>query len=174
MVRPSFIKSLCIDGDDKMTIKDWIIEIVCYNQPVIFLRRVCRFILRLFRWIPVLWKQEEWDFGYTYDILKLRLEELRKNISEDTWHTPECIEEELQQIDSVLDHLDKYRNWPDYIDIPNPPKDFERFTPRENGCSEMHFTEKEHEAYQKATKFEEEHYNAFWDELKEHCMNWWT
>ena len=174
MVRPSFIKSLCIDGDDKMTIKDWIVEIVCYNQPVIFFRRVGRFILRLFRWIPVLWNQEEWDFGYTYDILKLRLEELRKNISEDTWHTPECIKEELQQIDSVLDHLDKYRNWTDYIDIPETPKDWNEFPETEDGMHAWNPTKEQHEAYQKANKFEDEHYNAFWDEMKQHSGNWWT
>lgn len=172
MVKPSFIKSL--NTDSKMTIKDWIVEIIWYNQPMIFCRRVGRFIARLFRWIPVLWNQEEWDFGYTYDILKLRLQELRKNISEDTWHTEDCVKEELEQIDSVLSHLDKYRNWTDYIEIPEPPEGFERFTPTEDGMSTMNWFEGEHEAYQKANEFEEEHYNAFWDEMKKHSGNWWT
>lgn len=172
MVRPSFIKSLNVD--DKMTVKDWIVEIIWYNQPCIFLRRLGRFILRLFRWIPLLWNQEEWDFGYTYDILKHKIKEIRKCISQDTWHTSECVQEELEQIDSVLDHLDKYRNWTDYIEIPEPPEDFQRFTPCENGCSTMNFTDEEHEAYDKVHKFEEEHFNAFWDELKNHGGNWWT
>lgn len=172
MVRPSFIKSLKIDDD--MTIMDWVVEIFWYNQPMIFLRRFGRFIKRLFRWIPVLWKQEEWDFGYTYDILKLKLQEIRNDISKDTWHTEDCVKEELQQIDSVLDHLDKYRNWPDYIQIPNPPKGFQRTTPTKDGTYQLHFTEEEHKAYQKVHEFEEEHYNAFWDELKQNSGNWWT
>ena len=163
MVRPSFIKSLNIDGDSKMTIKDWIVEIVCYNEPVIFLRRIGRFLARLIRWIPVLWKQEEWDFGYTYDILEHKIKEIRKCVSEDNWHATECVEEELKQIDEVLSHLDKYRNWTDYIDIPEPPKDFVRWTDCEDGCKELHFTDEEHIAYDKAHKFEEENYNAFWD-----------
>lgn len=172
MVRPSFIKSLNIN-DSKMTIKDRIEEIF-YHEPFIFLRKFGRFILRLFRWIPVLWKQEEWDFGYTYDILEFKIKEIRNCVSQDTWHTQECVEEELKQIDSVLEHLDKYRNWTNYIDIPEPPEDFERFTPCEDGCSQLNFTDEEHKAYQKANEFETEHYNAFWDELKENCMNWWT
>lgn len=171
MVRPSFIKSLNIDGNDKMTIKDWVIEILWYNQPCIFLRRVGRFILRLIRWIPVLWNQEEWDFGYTYDILKHKIKEIRKCVSEDTWHTEECVKEELEQIDSVLTHLDKFRNWPDYIEVPNT---FEHWVDNEDGTKSLEFSEEEHEAYRKADKFEEEHYNAFWDELKKNSGNWWT
>lgn len=173
MVRPSFIKSLNIDGDDKMTIKDWIEELF-YHEPFIFLRRLGRFILRLYRWIPVLWKQEEWDFGYTFDILEHKIKEIRKCVSEDTWHTQDCIEEELKQIDSVLDHLDKYRNWTKYIDIPKTPKDWNEFPETEDGMHAWNPTKEQHEAYQKANEFEQEHYEAFWNELKEYCMNWWT
>lgn len=169
MVRPSFIKSL--NTENKMTIKDWIVEIVWYNQPCIFLRRVGRFILRIIRWIPVLWKQEEWDFGYTYDILEHKIKEIRKCVSEDTWHTEDCVKEELQQIDSVLEHLDKFRNWPSYVEVPDP---MDRWVKNEDGTSTLEFTEEEHKAYQKANEFEEEHYNAFWDEMKKNSGNWWT
>ena len=47
MVRPSFIKSLDIDGDNKMTVKAWLVEIFWYNRPMIFFRRLGRFIQRL-------------------------------------------------------------------------------------------------------------------------------
>ena len=40
MVRPSFIKSLDIDGDDKMTVKDWLVEMFWYNRPMIFFRHL--------------------------------------------------------------------------------------------------------------------------------------
>ena len=161
-------------SDCEYTLKDKIIDILWYNPPMICCRRVGRFILRLFRWIPVLWKQEEWDFGYTYDLLEQKIKDLRACIKTDDRHTSECIQEELEQIDSVLDHLDKYRNWTDYIEIPEPPEDFQRFTDTEDELKQMHFTEEEHEAYQRAHEFEEEHFNAFWDELKNHGGNWWT
>ena len=174
MVRPSFIKSLNTDGECKMTIKDWLEEIICYNDFSCFIRRVIRFIKRLFRWIPVLWNQEEWDFGYTYDILKLKLQEIRKDIENDKIHTEDCIKEELEQIDSVLDHLDKFRHWEDYIDIPVPSEDFERYTPLEDGCYSVNITKEERKAYEKARKFEQKHYNAFWNELKKYSNNWWV
>lgn len=171
MVRPSFIKGIL---EQKMTIKDWIIEIIWYNQPCIFLRRVGRFITRVVRWIPVLWKQEEWDFAYIYDILEFKIKELRKSISKDTWHTKECVQEELEQIDEVLGYLDKFQNWTDYIEIPDPPEGFQRTTPTEDGLHRMNWFEGEKEAYDKANKFEEENYNLFWDKLKEYIGNWWT
>lgn len=172
MIKPSFIKSL--NTDNKMTIKDYITEIVFFNNFSCFLRKFCRFIKRMFRWIPVLWKQEEWDSHYIYDLLIFKIKEIRKSIEEDTWHHPDCIKEELKQIDSCLDHFDKYENWPDYIKVPEPPKDFQRFTPCEDGYEQLNFTDEEHEAYQKANEFEEEHFQAFWDEFVKYHRNWWT
>ena len=169
MVKPSFIKSLNIGEESKMGIKDWVIEILFYNKVSIFLRKVGRFILRIGRWVPVLWRQEEWDFGYTYEILELKLKELRESISEDTWHASEEVEEAIKQINSCLSHLDKYRNWTNYINIPNG----EQLVKVEGGVK-LEFTPEQEEALKKVIKFEEEHYNAFWDELKKNSGNWWT
>ena len=35
-----------------------------------------RFAKRLTRWIPVLWKQEDWDYEYIYDVMQLKMEEI--------------------------------------------------------------------------------------------------
>lgn len=80
------------------------------------LRKVGRFVKRLYRWIPVLWKQEEWDYGYMYNILELKLKELLKCIQEDDLHVeaPIC----SRQIKICLKYLDRYRNPDKYIKIP--------------------------------------------------------
>lgn len=173
-VRPSFIKSLNTDFDEKMSLKDWIIEVVYFNSFSIFLRRVWRFIKRVIRWLPLLWNQEEWDYRYLYDLIIFKMKELRKNIEQDTWHTEDCVKEELAQIDECLDHYDKFENWTKYIKIPEPPEDFERWSDCADGCKEMHFTEEEHKAYEKANKFEEKHFKAFWKKFVKYHTNWWT
>ena len=76
MARPSFVKSLGINGDTEITIKDWLEEVLWYNRFSCFLRRVGRFILREVRWAPVLWNQEEWDYAYIYDLLIMKMKEL--------------------------------------------------------------------------------------------------
>ena len=168
MVRPSFVKLLNTE-EESIGIKDTIIEAIWYNQPFIFLRKVGRFIKRLFRWVPVLWKQEEWDFGYTYEILELKLKEIQESIKEDTWHDPVEVEEALNQISSCLDHLDKYLNWTNYISIPSGEKHV-----KTGAGFSIKFTQEQEEAFKKVREFEEEHYNAFWDELKKNSGNWWT
>ena len=75
MVRLSFVKGLI---EERMSLKDWIVEIIWYNKFSCFLRKIGRFILRLIRWIPLLYKQEEWDYSYIYDILEMKMKELRK------------------------------------------------------------------------------------------------
>ena len=108
-------------------------------------------------------------FGYTYEILELRLKELRESISEDTWHDPAEVEKALKEIDSCLEHMDKYLNWTKYISVP----DGENWIKVEGGVK-LEFTPEQEEALKKVVKFEEEHYNAFWDELKKNSENWWT
>ena len=81
------------------------------------LRKFGRFIKRLFRWLPVLWRQEEWDYGYIYDILDVKLKELRDCIAKDDIHAdaPTC----LRQINICLKYLDRYRNADNYIKFPD-------------------------------------------------------
>lgn len=118
MVRPSFIKSLCIDGEDKMTIKDRLIEIFWYNRLMMFFRHFGRFLKRLPKWLKLCWKTENWDYEGVYDFIEMQLKEMKKAQEKDTWHTPHGVKRAIQQIKCTLVHLDKYRNWQDYYEWP--------------------------------------------------------
>lgn len=174
MIRPSFIKSLNIDGFSKMRIKDWAVEIFWYNRFSCFLRRVGRFILRLGRWLPVLWNQEEWDFEYIYDLLIMKMKELRKDMSKDYRHDQKCVQRSIRQIDICLARLDRYRNWPDYYDYPmediyhEPSEDVE-------GCYVMKYaSEKNEQQRLGAIDFEDKNYKKFWKDFVKWHGNWWT
>lgn len=172
MVRPSFIKSLDIDGNFKMTLKDWAEEILLYNRFSSFLRRVGRFILRLFRWVPLLWNQEEWDYSYIYDILILKMKELRKDMSKDCWHDQREVQKSIKQIDICLARLDRYVNWVDYYDYPMEDIYTE---PTEDGCYRMCYaSEKNEQQRLGAIKFEEKNFNKFWKDFIAWYRGWWT
>ena len=47
------------------------------NMGFYGLRKFGRFVRRLFIWIPILWKQEDWDYAYIYPFLKQKLQELK-------------------------------------------------------------------------------------------------
>ena len=108
MVRHSFIKSLDIDGDNKMTVKAWLVEIFWYNRPMIFFRRLGIFIQRLPKWLKLCWKTENWDYESIYDFIEMQLKEMKKAQEKDTWHAPHNVKRAIQQIKCTLAHLDRY------------------------------------------------------------------
>ena len=146
MIKPSFIKGI---KNLPLNAKDWIIEIFWYSRITCFLRKVGRFILREIRWIPVLWNQEEWDFEYMYDLLKMKMKELRRDMSKDYWHDQTYVQRGIKQIDICLARLDRYENWPDYFEHPV-------------------------EDYRIIIKFEEKNYNKFWKDFLAWHQGWWT
>lgn len=176
MVRPSFIKSLNIDGDDKMTVKDWLIEIFWYNRPMIFLRHLGRFFKRLPKWLKLCWRAENWDYESIYDFIEMQLKEMKKAQKEDNWHLQSEVKRSIKQIDLVLLHLDMFRNSHNYFDYPKT-----KTVPNSelyNGQTtyKIEFIDKEcgEEQFKEFMRFEHKHYDKFWKLLKQWHTNWWT
>ena len=163
MVRPSFVKAL--NTDSKMTIKDWLEEIFCYNKPVIALRKVGRFFLRVKRYAPVLWNQEDWDYEGIYSLLERKMKDLRKNVSEDIWHVESEVKRELKQIDICLYRLDQYLNRYVYMC---------EYLDKKYTKEDRHNPELEGEQIRELVDFEEKCYNKFWKSFIRWHRNWWT
>ena len=166
MIKPSFFK-----GYSKMKIKDWLVEILWYNRLSCFLRRAGRFILRLIRWIPVLWNQEDWDYEYIYDLLEMKMKELRKDMSKDYWHDQKCIQKGLKQIEICLKRLDRWRNWPDYYDY---PMDDIVHVPTDKGYKVEYTSEENEKQRLGAITFEQKNYDKFWKDFLAWHRGWWT
>lgn len=129
------------------------------------LRKVGRFVKRLYRWIPVLWKQEEWDYGYMYNILELKLKELLKCIQEDDLHVeaPIC----SRQIKIYLKYLDRYRNPDKYIKMPEEEIKFDE-------KHRMVTSEEFSKACVKSYYFEEHSRDKFWKRFTQWHTKWWV
>ena len=128
------------------------------------LRRVGRFINRLYRWIPLLWNQEEWDYEYIYDVLELKLKELQKCIADDDIHRDAPIY--YRQITICLKYLDRFRNSDNYIEVPYNEASFEDgiFKSSENfskACRKLH-------------NFEDDSFNKFWKRFVQWHQGWWV
>ena len=50
-------------------------------------RRFVRRIKNLFRWLPVIWKDEQWDYYYIFEILKFKLKNQAEYIGNKDRHT---------------------------------------------------------------------------------------
>ena len=166
MVRPSFIKGL---KDEELTLWEIIYEGIWYCKPMIFLRKIGRFLKALPDYIKICWNNEDWDYEGIYNFIEMYLKRLRKCISEDTWHTEHCVKREIQQIDLVLAHLDRYRNWPNYYEWPEPIHQ-----ENENGTYSIIYREEDKPKCELVHKMETKHYEAFWRLFKKYHSNWWT
>ena len=162
MIKPSFIKA----------VRAHVVELLLYNDFSCFLRRIGRFILRLFRWIPALWNQEEWDSAYIYDLLELKMRELHMNMSNDTWHDQKSVKRGLRQIEICLMRLNRWRNWPEYY---NYPMDDIIHVKTGNGMLQPISTSAENEEQRLgAIKFEQKNYDKFWKDFLAWHRGWWT
>ena len=169
MIKPPFIKSI---KDLPMTFKDWVVEVLWYNKFASFLRKFGRFILREIRWIPVLWNQEDWDFEYTYDLLEVKMKELRKDMSEDIWHDQKVVQRSIKQIDICLARLDRWRNWTKYYAYPTD--DIIR-VPTKDGYYKIEYTSEENEKQRLgAIDFKQKNYDKFWKDFLAWHQGWWT
>lgn len=172
MVRPFFIKSLGISSNYKITIKDIIEEILLYNRFSSFMRRVGRFLKRIIRWLPILWNQEEWDYAYIYDLLVMKMKELRKDLSNDTWHEEKGVQRSIREIDICLGRLDRYLNWTEYYDYPMEDIYYE---PTGDGCQRMCYASEKNEKQRLgAIKFEDDNFKKFWRDFVKWHRGWWT
>ncbi len=175
MIRPSFIKSLNIDGDDKMPVKDWLIEIFWDNKPIIFLRHFGRFLKRLPKWLKLCWNTESRDYESIYDFIEMQLKEMQKAQEKDTLHSPHGVKRAIQQIQCTLAHLDRYRNWQNYYEWPEShTEECEEDSKYGKLYHIVYDNSKANEKIQLVHRMEDKHYNKFWYMLKKYHKNWWT
>ena len=169
MIKPSFFKEI---QNLPMTVKDWVTEVVFFNPLSSFLRKLGRFILREIRWTPILWNQEEWDYEYMYDLIEMKMKELRKDMSKDIWHDQKVVQRGIKQINICLARLDRWRNWTKYYYF---PMDDIIHVPTEDGCFKIEYTSEANEKQRDcAIVFEQKNYNKFWKDFLAWHRGWWT
>lgn len=132
------------------------------------LRKFGRFIKRLFIWLPILWKQEDWDYAYIYPLLKQKLQELKKCLQEDDLHVNS--DKYAMQISICLNHMDRFLKPDDYVKLPQQDINFEKI---ENGGYVLKNSKEVGRAAMKLYYFEQENFNMFWKRFVQWHRNWW-
>ena len=146
---------------------------------------------RLFKWIPLIWRTGDWDYGYTLEILSASLEELadhleNHDISEGAEQkakqmrfTSKMISRHLNEVASDLVYDRHNEKWGDpiYVQIPIPDTEFHeiRFERLYARTVEEREQEEEEmkEAFYMAQRLEDRDWNLIWDTIKEHMRGWW-
>lgn len=50
------------------------------------IRRYIRFVKRLIAWLPIIWRDEDWDPAYLYEIMRFKISRMRLNIEQNARH----------------------------------------------------------------------------------------
>lgn len=51
------------------------------SRPLIFLRQVCEFIIRVYDYLPILWNDRDWDYAFIYKLLEFKLKRVEKDLT---------------------------------------------------------------------------------------------
>lgn len=133
-------------------------------------RKIGRFIKRFFLYLPIIWRDEDWDYDYLYQLIKFKLERMAIAQDNDDLHVDS--KRRATQIRICLAYLDRYRNWTDYIEYPMEDIGWE---PCGNGCLKMIHKSNINEAKRrKVHGYEEFNYDMFWKRFLQWHRGWWT
>ena len=83
------------------------------NNVIWRIRRVIRRTKNLFRWLPVIWRDEQWDYHFIFEILKYKLTIMSEYIRKNGHHT--SAEYDADRMMLAVRLIDKVQN-EEYID----------------------------------------------------------
>lgn len=148
-------------------------------------------IKKIFQYLPLLCKDEDWDFNYLLYLITFKLKRMKKAIKEG-YAEEEYKKAVLASIDETLLSIDNYLNAYDVFEDINgcihKKLNCEHFfTGDEDGfyTSGLRYKNtkekisKEHEEEYRTylrdmDKFESELWDSIWDNIKEHGRTWWN
>lgn len=165
-MRKLYVKEI---NGDKITMMDIIIDKLTYNPLVLFILKCLRFIKRLFIWIPLIWKQENWDIAYLYDLIEFKLKDILVALEDDNIHEEKGVKRRVRQVKICLAYLDRYRNWPKYYDYPDV-----EWVPTEHGCYTMKYKPGDKIKADECHDYEKFNYDMFWKRFMQWHQGWWV
>ena len=141
------------------------------------LRKLGRFIRRLYIWMPTLWKIENWSDYYLIDVIELQLKEMEKAFREDELLVES--DKKAKQVRIVLEHIKRYRDIGKYTidtDVDEFLNNF-FFEPCGDGFSTMkHHDEKLNEKHYRIHKAKERletwHFQEIFRRIEKYSRRW--
>ena len=130
------------------------------------IRKFGRFIVRIIRWMPIIWKQEDWDFEYMYDLLEIKMKDIQNCLRKDKLHVGS--DKHVREISICLGYMDRYRNSDKYLEKPAYAKHMEVEDILTN-LGEYRITS----FANKYINFEKENFRMFWKCFVKWHTNWW-
>ena len=146
---------------------------------------------RLVRWMPVIWRTRDFDYGYVLEILSHSLGELEQHLLSHDIHVNaerdagrihyvcQMIERHLNEVSSNMEYERHDKKWGETVSvsIPIPNSNFIEWrsarlnarTPQEQEQEIKEFRR----AMKKAHQLEQRDWDEIWDTIKKYGQGWW-
>jgi hypothetical protein len=124
-------------------------------------------IKRIIDWFPLLWKDQDWDYGYLLIILKHKLKRMRDCLNEN--NIIRDLEKTCKEIDQVIEAIDSYRDdpndeWTIHWNLHHKNGRNLRDCPYPGAC---------HDASEASMKREQQNWSKIWALLDKYGRNFW-
>lgn len=155
------------------------------------LRTLLMRLKRLIRWLPVIWRTRDFDYGYVLDILSYSFGELEQHLLDHNIHVTaerdakriryvrKMIERHLNEVSSNMEYAKHDKKWGDTVgvSVPIPNSNFTEWrsvrlnarTPQEQEQETKEFRR----AMKKANRLEQRDWHEIWDTIKKYGQGWW-
>ena len=154
--------------------------------------RIKRFfnkIIKIVTFIPILWRDEDWDYNYMLQLLQAKLIFMRRYFMNSNIVTKETTKKILSGIDKTLESIKKFTENDSFgvYEVKSPFEITHEFRKCENGpASEFisinkdenrEFTEEDEELFKeyllKITDEENTNWNAIFNTIRDEARGWW-
>ena len=143
------------------------------HAPFRAVRNFFKRVYRIIQYIPVIYKNEDWDYDYLVNLVEYKLTRIRDCIYNNSIVAPSEARDTCIQINQALDHIKQYRNATVCAPEDLPPYTFNFNEDGTITFSEDEIFEKRQEFFNKVNELEDKEWNLIWDTIKEYGRNWW-
>lgn len=153
------------------------------------IKKLVRKLIKVIAFIPIIWKDEDWDFSYLLQLMLTKLAFMKLYFEQSNIIADSESKKVINGIKKTLGHMEDFYNCESGVYKVKPPfevthksipsPDHEGLTQfvtlrKDTGKELTNQEEKQYTEYLRSTlKEEEDCWNAIWDTIKAEGRNWW-
>lgn len=123
------------------------------------IKRFFKKIAKIISYLPILWRDEDWDFEFLVDLVAFKVERMSNCLGSSPFVDGRDMRIDMNQ---VLDHINNFKN---SIDMYNEINDIE--------TSSDYNVNNIPDYVKSVYAFEEDEWNKIWDTIKNRGQYWW-
>lgn len=133
--------------------------------------RVIQKIIKIIQYIPILWRDEDWDYEYLLALITYKLKRMKKAFIANSIVETNKLKDIISGIDSTVKHIENY------CDVDGKSFDTVYGKSLDNLQINRDFTKEESDEFFKYSvekfNFENSEWDNIWNTIKEEGRKWW-